>query len=358
MKKWLSTHKMKQMIIPRRHHSCHPPNAFTLVELLVVIAIIGILVSLLLPAVQAAREASRRAQCTNHLKQLGLAILGHEVTHGEFPPGGITYGVWGQRNTDLTPFPCPRGSGDCNGTNWAIEILPFLEEQALYDLYDHDEENFAVGDPDGDGQINQKVRDYDLNIMKCPTDSFAQEFSRNPAPGSYKAMAGVITRHSSSGWLNWTSPVGGSSNPSVSGMKEHYDRRGLFFSQGQPGMPPEKMKNVTDGTSNTLMIGEFHWLDLPGTAWPAYWAVTQRWSNKAESLADPLLRSTNVDNCLEKMTTAPLWSCHRAFGSTHAGDGGNWVKIDGSVAFITWSLDGYVYESLATIAGGEPVTQP
>lgn len=328
-------------------------GGFTLVELLVVIAIIGILVSLLLPAVQSAREAARRAQCVNQLKQLGLAVLSHESTRNEFPPGGVTYGVWGQRNQDQIPFPCPRGIGDCNGSNWAVEILPYLEEQALYDLYDHDEQNFQEGDPDGDGQINQRVRDYDLQLMKCPSDAFANEWFGAPAAGSYKAMAGVITRFSSGGWVNWTSPTGGSSNPPVEVMRENYDRRGLFFSMGQPGMPPEKMKNVTDGTSKTLMIGEYHWLGLSEPAWPAYWAVTQRWSNKAEALADPLLRSTDLTICLENMTTAPLWACNRSFGSTHAGDGGNWVRIDGSVAFITSTLDGIVYEAMSTIAGEE-----
>lgn len=330
-----------------------PRAAFTLVELLVVIAIIGILVALLLPAVQSARESARRAQCTNQLKQLGLAILSHESAKGEFPPGGITYGIRGQRNPELTPFPCPRGQGDCNGTNWAIEILPYLEEQALYDIYDHDEENFAVGDPHGDGQINQRVRDTELAVMKCPSDAFTQQKIGNLATGSYKAMTGVITRYSGSSWLNWTSPVGGTSNPPVSVFKDNFDRRGLFYSMGQPGMVAEKMKNVTDGTSHTIMMGEFHWLGESDPPRPAYWAVTQRWSNKAESLADPLLRSTDVDLCLQNMTTAPLWSCNRAFGSTHSGDGGNWAKVDGSVTFIPWTLDGQVYEALATIAGAD-----
>ncbi len=349
---------MKHIFSKNDDRFWRPLNGFTLVELLVVIAIIGILVGLLLPAVQSAREAARRAQCTNQLKQMGLAILSYESARSEFPPGGMTYGIWGKRNTGLTPFVCERDGGDCNGTNWAIEILPYLEQQALYDLYDHDEENFAVGDPDGDGQINQKVRDTDLDLMKCPTDSFAQEFGKEPATSSYKAMTGVITRYNGSSWLNWTSPAGGSSNPSVAVFKENYDRRGLFFSMGQPGLVPQKMKQVTDGTSNTVMVGEFHWLGKSEPAWPARWAITQRWHNKAEALADPLLRSTDVDLCLANMTTAPLWACNRAFGSAHAGDGGNWLKIDGSVSFVTWSLDGNVYEALATISGADGLGSP
>lgn len=339
----------------RRHDARHS-TAFTLVELLVVIAIIGVLVALLLPAVQSAREAARRIQCTNQLKQIGLAVLNHESAKGEFPPGGIAYGAWGRRNKEQVPFECT--NFDCNGSNWAVEILPYLERQSLYDLYDHEETNFAVGDPNGNGQINQKVRDAELDAMKCPSDSFANsDYDGNLAVGSYKAMAGVITQvQNGSGWINWTSPMGPNSNPKVEVVLDNFSKRGLLYSMGQPGMPPERMKNVTDGTSNTLMVGEFHWQQShTGKQWPAYWAVTQRWHNKAEAFADPLLRTTNLDLCLDNFTTAPLWACNRAFGSTHTGDGGNWVNIDGSVRFITWSLDGEIYEALATIAGEEVI---
>lgn len=338
-----------------RNKPTHHIAAFTLVELLVVIAIIGVLVALLLPAVQSAREAARRIQCTNQLKQLALSVLNHESAKREFPPGGIAYGRYGLLNPDQIPFECT--NFDCNGSNWAIEILPYLEQQALYDQYDHKETNFAVGDPNGNGQINQVVRDTTLPAMICPSDSYANgEWSGALGVGSYKAMAGVITQPiNSSGWLNWTSPMGPNSNPKVDVVLENFAKRGLLYSMGQPGMPPEKFKNVTDGASNTLMIGEYHWTSGDDNPFPAYWAVTQRWSNKAEAFADPLLRTTNLDLCLDNMTTAPLWSCNRAFGSTHAGDGGNWAKIDGSVTFITTNLDGVVYEAMATISGDEVI---
>lgn len=326
-------------------------QAFTLVELLVVIAIIGILVALLLPAVQAARESARRAQCVNQLKQFGLAILNYEATNGELPPGSVTYGLWGFRNPDLHPFDCPRGESsqhDCSGENWAIESLPYLEEQALYDIYDHDEHNLEVGDPDGDGQINQKVRDSRLGLALCPTDTFANAWGGAIAAGSYKAVAGVITQQGR--WVNWTSPYDGSANPTVEGMKELWNRRGLFYNVGIPGSSPAEMRHIIDGTSKTIVIGEFHatGADPPR---PAYWALSQRWYARGEAFADPLMRSTDLDRCLNSIATAPTWACSRAFGSTHAGDGGNWLRADGSVAFITTVVNGDIYEALATIAG-------
>ncbi len=155
---------------PRR---CRSRHAFTLVELLVVIAIIGILVALLLPAVQSAREAARRTQCVNQMKQIGLAILNHEVTKGAFPPGGIAYGryrfIW---TRDPLPFDCQR-TYDCNGTNWAIEILPHLEQQPLYDrVRPARNERIEKMILNGNGLINRRVRDTEMPAMKCPTDSF------------------------------------------------------------------------------------------------------------------------------------------------------------------------------------------
>ncbi len=111
-----------------RHRQCEMLRirmGFTLVELLVVIAIIGILIALLLPAVQAAREAARRIECGNHLKQIGLGALNHHETHRHMPTGG-----WGWRWTGDPD----KGFGKDQPGGWAFAILPFIEEQNLHDL--------------------------------------------------------------------------------------------------------------------------------------------------------------------------------------------------------------------------------
>jgi len=163
-------------------------SGFTLVELLVVIAIIGVLVALLLPAVQAAREAARRTQCTNNMKQLGLALLNYHDAKGRFPVAS-TWSVGGvASNLDQ--------DGNPNfGPTWAVSVLPYFEQQSLYDTFDL---NFSITDP-----INQSARGAELDALRCPSDSFNQQpFNGSEDPsaayyndgwsrGNYAANAGL-----------------------------------------------------------------------------------------------------------------------------------------------------------------------
>ncbi len=145
-------------------------RGFTLVELLVVIAIIGILVALLLPAIQSAREAARRNQCINNLRQLAIASQNYIDGYKTFPPGKVITG------TDMT--------------NWAIESLPYIEEASLYKQYDQKQNNNHANNADVTSAI--------LSVMTCPTDDNAGKLStpeidtanREWATGSYKAVSG------------------------------------------------------------------------------------------------------------------------------------------------------------------------
>src|SRR5262245_54140075 len=127
-------------------------EGFTLVELLVVIAIIGILIALLLPAINAAREASRRSQCLNNLKQMALANVTHAEAKKRLPPGQMKLAAVGG-NCDVATDAY---------TNWAIEILPYIEESALYNQYDQKLSNLAP--------VNVQVASKILNFQCCPSD--------------------------------------------------------------------------------------------------------------------------------------------------------------------------------------------
>jgi prepilin-type N-terminal cleavage/methylation domain-containing protein len=133
-------------------------NAFTLVELLVVITIIGILISLLLPAVQSAREAARRLQCQNNFKQLGLACLNYESMYGMFPPASH----WVDLHPGMAAASMRMQNQNNLRENWAIMVLPFLEQQALYDA-------FTLSLPINHAD-NAVPRSAQLSVMRCPSD--------------------------------------------------------------------------------------------------------------------------------------------------------------------------------------------
>lgn len=219
------------------------PRAFTLVELLVVITIIGILIALLLPAVQAARAAARRAQCNNNLKQLSLACLAYAEHFGELPPASL----WSQ-HSDMDQV-----NNDQLGSNWVIMILPFIEHQGLYDAFDL---KLPINHDD-----NAEARATQLPIMLCPSDEYNQRpysgvpgninnsnHGANWARGNYGANGG--TAFHSHGYCGYAYVENWACAGRLSAWKDTRARgvMGPDFSS--------KISQIRDGTSNTIMLGE------------------------------------------------------------------------------------------------------
>lgn len=232
---------------------------FTLVELLVVIAIIGILIALLLPAVQAAREAARRATCVNQLRQMGLALLNHESTLGEFPTGGTE--PWHNEGDDSVRFG--------KGYGWMVQILPYVENGALQDVSkgygegDQQRDRFVRGTPvpfyncpsrrgatvvyvradEGDGQQNAceegcALSDYasstPANLLDLNRPSFDPWFWQGVRHGNVLAAANQMIR--------------------FNGQKYPVSFEGVIVRTGMS--KPCKARRITDGLSNTMAIGE------------------------------------------------------------------------------------------------------
>jgi prepilin-type N-terminal cleavage/methylation domain-containing protein/prepilin-type processing-associated H-X9-DG protein len=200
-------------------------SGFTLVELLVVITIIGILIALLLPAVQAAREAARRSQCLNNLKQLGLALHNHHDIKQKFPPG---------TPPDTDPWKAS-GTADANyGSNWKIQILPFIEQTGLYNKW-----QFYGGSGYYNAQNLALLYNYMISVYRCPSTVFP-DFSTRAHHGmytSYTAVAGSVTDISPAAYT--VSPSNIVSDHGILGYKSQV-----------------KMAEITDGTSNTILVGE------------------------------------------------------------------------------------------------------
>lgn len=293
--------------------------AFTLVELLVVIAIIGVLVALLLPAVQAAREAARRTKCSNNLKQLGIAVHTYHDTFGYLPTSN-GYGIEG-----------PRPTANPNRKGWIVSILPQMEQTALFARF---EPFFAV--PGGISHVD--CRDemaVVLKVLVCPSDpnngatiTTQNQFEGVPvAVTNYKGVIGD-TRMGGA----WT----GSAD-----CHHTIGCSGLFYRNNY--QEPQKLAHITDGTSNTFLIGE----DLPlhNQHSAAYYC-----NGDYASCHAPL-------NYMPKPPTPGDWPKVISFRSMHP-QGAHFAMADGSVKFISQTIDHANYQALSTKGNGETYGVP
>ncbi|MCA9101533.1 MAG: DUF1559 domain-containing protein [Pirellulales bacterium] len=301
------------------------PGGFTLVELLVVIAIIGILIALLLPAVQAAREAARRSACTNNLKQIGLGLHGYVDTNNDyFPPGAVTEG------------PC---CGTPSGTNWAISILPYLEQESLYQQYNFNEYN--------ESPVNALVRETRLPVFVCSSEPQTTDLAH---PDSGPGIPVAWARSSYRGCSGRSNGCGFFDEVSGDCLPDNYV--GILPTIGfGKRKDPERLAKVTDGTSNTLAVGEMATATYPARR--TLWAYSYTSYNK--SSVTPQSRTLLVDfqKCADIGGPGGTNPCKRGWGSFHA-SGLNFVFCDGSVRFIPRSIDMELFAQLATIGGDEP----
>jgi len=320
--------------------------AFTLVELLVVIAIIGVLVALLLPAVQAAREAARRSQCTNNLRQIGIGVHNYESSMKEIPYNrysgnyGVPESFWGSAQVNGPGMPCRAWS-------WLASILPYIEQQAVYD------QGRIPKEPLGSSTAMSAV----IPAFQCPSDELA---ANNPIS---RANTWYIKGVRSIGMTNYDGVMGAQSNVPMF-FNENIDGGGnepWFNGNGVMAIfawqSPLKFANVEDGTSRTFMAGEqaFEMARANCGEDGKCYGLGYSWAHSVEASATASIQpnfavpgGVNLD---PSAATFPYRS-QFGFNSMHPG-GLHFVYVDGSVHFINDSIELGVYHALATIKGGE-----
>ncbi|MEW4565524.1 DUF1559 domain-containing protein [Bremerella sp. JC770] len=291
---------------------------FTLVELLVVIAIIGVLIALLLPAVQQAREAARRMSCTNNLKQIGIALHTYHDTIGTFPSGHIL-------------------SSDCSREygSWVLGILPGIEQRAVRELYDDTTDWWQAG--------NQPARDIEIGTLVCPSDVNVAVYNTTydfGARGNYAANIGIGTYER-----------GHCASPAAhTGLT----LKGPFLLNAKVGM-----RDLVDGTSNTFAVSEIRRVndnDSRGALFAD--AGTNLYAHDFlpnTTSADTTERCVNQPDqglpCNSNGSSGP----HRLSArSLHPG-GVETLLFDGSVRFIPETVDLTIWQGMASMNGGEVI---
>jgi prepilin-type N-terminal cleavage/methylation domain-containing protein/prepilin-type processing-associated H-X9-DG protein len=324
-------------------------RGFTLIELLVVIAIIGILIALLVPAVQKVRESAARLTCTNNLKQIGLALHSHHDDMKSFPPGYID----GNTNPDSTP------DNDVGpGWGWASFLLPYLDQGNVYKQI-----NFSQ--PVGKG-VNAQVSQISLTIFQCPSDAYTSTSVFDVYDTNYNIIARVAQGNyiGCNGWEECFNGAGGNPQPGpgADGLSGLYGKagRGAFYRNSRT-----RIAEIKDGLSNTIVAGERSGDHAPST-WTGAIAGGRcpAWmAGQAPYSPPPGLAYDNADwgeafvlgHCNATHLPSvdfPIYDPD-VFYSMHSPRGANFLFGDGSVHFLSGGVNPNTYQALGTIAGGE-----
>lgn len=310
-----------------------PRRGFTLVELLVVIAIIGILVALLLPAVQSAREAARRMQCTNNLKQIGLALANYEVAKRTYPPGAF----W-KYHPDSHPL---KGSV-------LLHILPFIEQQNVYDLVDFKQFNVEKQTtPVPFSTVSGTI----ISSYQCPSDDHPKRFGTN-AVSNYGASRGP-TRVENNPDHSCSHPFSTFAMNSFSDDIKNIP--GVFSRMGVDDGVATAVSDVRDGLSNTIFFGEVR----PKCS--AHFSAGWSRSNSGQGYCTTII-PINYDSCdREGVKTGCArhnnWNTEVGFKSLHPG-GAHVLLGDGSVQFLTDTIDHQLFQYLGAKADGKVINLP
>ncbi len=306
-------------------------SGFTLIELLVVIAIIAILIALLVPAVQKVREAAARTQCTNNLKQMGLACHAHHDALKAFPSGGLSPGA-GRTFAGSIP-----ATYTTQAWGWCYQILPYIDQVPLWSL------------PSGD---NEEIIETPMPFLYCPTRG-RQTVVQNIAVSDYAGNGGS--------WGTWSSDS--SSSNSLDGI--------FVPSPSSAGCNKVNMEAISDGTSNTLLIGEkwlyYEWYNdrtsgggscIDNEGWCNGWDNDSICFSGTNSSISGYTTSYPYGGTLYYVPPVPdktsAWSCGYVFGSAHVSSFGC-LLCDGTVRFVAYNIPGVTFHNLCSRNDGQTI---